>query len=67
MMKLGIVLLSNLKKSFFLMTILKNPHQYLILLELLDNISRFLSSGNLSICFIVGLWIIIWIRKHEFF
>ena len=30
MMKLGIVLLSNLKKSFFLMTILKNPHQYKI-------------------------------------
>ena len=30
MMKSGIVLLSNLKKSFFLMTILKNPHQYKI-------------------------------------
>lgn len=30
MIKLGIVLLSNLKKPFFLKTILKNSHQYKI-------------------------------------
>lgn len=30
MIKLGIVLLSTLKKPFFLKTIFKNPHQYKI-------------------------------------